>query len=189
MSDSGPKLGKLLSDPWQPRDAIHVAVIPVESGDDHLRPGQHVGLTANGKATGTPEKCIGVVDPFLPPGRAVGKGECFWLMLYPGTTTSMQHEWSHPAFPAGVTLTAEEKAESEAWLSKYIGEWFVDSSYTERKPMYKEVISSILRGGRGTIYGREEREASTEFWFHLERLIGRQISSSMRENTYFDCMC
>lgn len=89
-----PQVGKLI-DTDARRDAIHVAVAPVEAGED-LQPGQHVGVVA-GKAT-TSVAAIGVVDPFLT--EPVRAGQRFWLFLYPNTVTSLRHVWTHPAFMA-----------------------------------------------------------------------------------------
>jgi ABC-type nitrate/sulfonate/bicarbonate transport system substrate-binding protein len=89
-----PQVGKLIDSDAR-RDAIHVAVAPVEAAED-LQPGQHVGLVA-GLASGT-VAAIGVVDPFLT--EAVRKGQRFWLFLYPNTVTTLRHVWTHPAFMA-----------------------------------------------------------------------------------------
>jgi hypothetical protein len=82
------------------RDAIHLAVEPIEAGMD-LEVGSDVGVGADGKAyhKGYEFRVInpvGIVDPFLP--RSVKKGERFWLVVYPRMITSLRHVWSHPAF-------------------------------------------------------------------------------------------
>lgn len=87
-------LGKLITTE-QHRDAIHIAVAPVTAAA-HLQPGQHVGLDAKGEACALKVQPIGIVDPFLQ--GAVAKGQRFWLFLYPGSITSLRHEWTHPAF-------------------------------------------------------------------------------------------
>lgn len=79
------------------RDAIHLAVEPVEAGED-LEPGQDIGLELDGKAYAG-QRPVGIVDPFLP--RTVRKGERFWLVVYPRMITSLRHVWDHPAFPKG----------------------------------------------------------------------------------------
>lgn len=80
------------------RDAVHFALAPVEA-DCTLWAGQHVGLTAGGRATCL-ANChpIGIVDPFLK--GEVKKGQRFWLFLYPNTITGLRHSWTHPAFKA-----------------------------------------------------------------------------------------
>lgn len=84
--------GKKLNGPG-PRDAVHVACIPVKAGRP-LAPGEYVKVV-NGEAelSSTPD---GIVDPFLK--ELVHYGEWFWLLLLPGTVTGMRHEWSHPSF-------------------------------------------------------------------------------------------
>jgi hypothetical protein len=93
MSQNCPNLGKLI-DGDERRDAVHIAVAPVEAAQ-RLTPGQHVGLSDDGRAiaSGVP---IGVVDPFLT--TAVEPGQRFWLFMYPNTITSLRHVWTHPAF-------------------------------------------------------------------------------------------
>lgn len=174
------KLGSLLPNTWQPRDAVHVPVIPVEAADT-LLPGQHISLL-EGKAIPATGNGIGVVDPFLT--APVKTGEVFLLMLYPGTITALRHEWSHSAFPSITAVTGEERAESEAWLREFIGSRYKDDNLV---PMYKDVIEEIINGLHCTIYGREEHTPPpSEFWFHLERLTGRTFD---RDDMTFSCVC
>lgn len=91
-----PEVGKLLDASIVKRDAIHVAVAPLEAAMD-LKPGEHVGLTDEGRAVAGVET-IGIVDPFLE--ATVKEGERFYLFLYPGTITSLHHVWTAPAFEA-----------------------------------------------------------------------------------------
>jgi hypothetical protein len=111
MSDLQP--GRLIPTGSTPeRDAIHVAVAPVEVENfEHdepggLPPGTHVGLTRDRSwgdlpvVTADREDCselIGVIDPFLT--QPVRHGQRCWLYLYPNTVTSLRHDWMHPAFP------------------------------------------------------------------------------------------
>ena len=92
------KLGQIIEGE-QHRDAIHIAVAPVEAAEQFV-PGQRVGLLADGRASGKPfvDK-IGIVDPFL--RTDVEAGQRFWLWLTPYTITSLRHEWTHPAFEKG----------------------------------------------------------------------------------------
>lgn len=79
------------------RDAIHIAVAPVEAQWE-LGPGRPVTLNPAGKAIGCSyEKAVGIVDPFL--RGQVSPGQKFWLFLKPNTITSLRHDWTHPNFP------------------------------------------------------------------------------------------
>ncbi len=94
---NAPDIGKLIEGADARRDAIHVAVAPVEAAEE-LGPGRHVALRAGKAVHATGDDGIGIVDPFL---RApVLPGQRFWLFLYPNTITSLRHVWTHPAFMA-----------------------------------------------------------------------------------------
>lgn len=91
------------------RDAIHLAVEPIEAGED-LKPGEHIGiihqvdgLIVKNVAVSRYEhrdiKLLGIVDPFLPE-EGVKKGQSFWLVVYPRQISSLRHVWEHPDFPA-----------------------------------------------------------------------------------------
>ena len=83
--------------PYHKRDAIHIAVIPIEAGEV-LKPGQRVVLNQYKKAIATQSRwdSTGIVDPFL--DREVRKGEMFWLVLRQNTVTGMRHHWYHAEF-------------------------------------------------------------------------------------------
>lgn len=79
------------------RDAIHLAVEPVEAGMI-LEPGQQIGIGEDGLAYDKEGvKRLGIVDPFLP--ATVQKGSRFWLVVYPRQISSLRHVWEHPDFP------------------------------------------------------------------------------------------
>ena len=87
------------------RDAIHLAVEPVEAGQA-MAPGTHIGIvqgvawpTGHKLCLGTVVPYHGIVDPFLP--RLVRKGEKFWFVMAPRMVQSLRHVWEHPDFPAG----------------------------------------------------------------------------------------
>lgn len=102
VADNGPKLGAIIEGPCG-RDAVHVAVAPVEAYEE-MEPGTHVWLTPAGKAAyyapGTAVEPVGIVDPFLT--ESVKQGERFYLFLYPNTVTSLRHVWTHPSFAVKV---------------------------------------------------------------------------------------
>ncbi len=96
--DDLPKIGKLIEGHAY-RDAIHVAIAPVEAAE-RLSPGDHVALDDSGRALWTVERGVGIVDPFLL--GDVREGERFYVFLYPGSVTGIRHAWTHPAFKAKV---------------------------------------------------------------------------------------
>lgn len=98
--DNHPKIG-LLTDSTAQRDAVHVAVAPVQSAGI-LAPGQSVGILDGRAIAGG--NIVGVVDPFLE--KMVQPGDWFWLFLRPNTVTGVRHDWDHPDFPAPKTVPA-----------------------------------------------------------------------------------
>jgi hypothetical protein len=96
-TDALATLGSLIGD-GEKRDAIHLAVEPVECGARILHAGEHVKLVDGKAQKCLPGKGVGIVDPFLE--TEVIKGEKFWLVVYPRQITSLRHVWDHPAFPA-----------------------------------------------------------------------------------------
>jgi hypothetical protein len=108
MADNIPKLGKLITEEAS-RDAVHVAVAPVEAAY-RLRPGDHVGFLENGRV-GRCENPIGVVDPFLE--ELLNTGDRFYLFLYPNTVTNLHHEWTHPVFDSIKETTPEKEPDVE----------------------------------------------------------------------------
>lgn len=186
-TDALETLGTII-DATQKRDAIHLAVEPVEAWED-LNPGDHI-MVSDGKAGHGPLP-IGIVDPFL--AAPVKKGERFWFVMYPRMVTSLRHVWSHPAFPddtgAGISV---EKVASEAWLRE-----FCDRADC---PPYKELIP-LLMGGHGE-YGDSSAtieddylffsgtdahgEIPPEFWGHVEAVTGVKFVS---HPTMFSCSC
>ena len=96
------------------RDAIHLAVEPVEADCD-LAVGQSIGIV-NGVAYASGSKVSvivdqnytqkqvnvpyhGIVDPFLPRGPKAG--EKFWFIMAPRMVNSLRHVWEHKDFPKG----------------------------------------------------------------------------------------
>jgi hypothetical protein len=76
-TDALDTLGTIINNTQQ-RDAIHLAVLPIEAGCT-LHRGSHVGVSTDGKAYDAGVDFVGVVDPFLVGG--VNKGQWFWLVI------------------------------------------------------------------------------------------------------------
>lgn len=168
-------IGKIITT-QQKRDAIHVAIAPVVAAQN-LRQGQHVTLfggkaaiqgTKVGYKTVTTEN-IGIVDPFLlGPIRA---GEPFWLFLYPGSITSLRHEWLHPAFQD------KDGLEAKAWLEHFA---------TTNDLSYEELIT-IAESEFGVREGQDLYcNVPPEFWVFYELATGK---APLRKHEYFSCSC
>lgn len=103
--------GRLISNDDRQRDAIHIALAPVEAAEK-LSPGQHVGFVYSNDTNhvGSVSETIGIVDPFLT--QDVQPGQRFWLFLYPNSVTGLRHIWSHPAFHAAASFRMSEELSS-----------------------------------------------------------------------------
>lgn len=164
----------------QERDAIHVAVAPVVAGQT-LTPGEHVGITAD-KAYPTGKK-IGVVDPFLK--RDVPPGAVFWLFLYPGSITSLRHEWAHPAFTANAPTLP--KSDSEKWMRNW-AERNIQYGYGYAEIDAEGKYKFALQMGHDMSVGPNESaadEVNSEWWNHWEELTGEKG----QRDEYFSCGC
>lgn len=79
------------------RDAVHVPVVPMIAGCD-LCAGERVAVDP-----ANPARVIrtafgdvfGIVDPFLK--STIIAGTRCWVLLAPGSITSLRHDWDHPA--------------------------------------------------------------------------------------------
>lgn len=169
------KIGQIINSP-QNRDAVHMAIVPVEAGQ-LLVVGTHVGLL-DGLAvspygsTGAKRrslKPIGIVDPFLTDN--VPKGDKFWLFLYPGSITSLRHAWTHPEFSDDAELKQQFSARQ---LSQ---QWLEDFCEREGEGMSYE---GIVEGYSGSVDGFEP---SDEFKRHYLIATGEECPE------YFSCSC
>lgn len=193
-------IGKII-DRERHRDAIHVAVAPIEAAHE-LRPGDRIGIH-EGKAFGTAFgliQPIGIVDPFLT--HLVLPGQRFYMFLFPGSITSLRHEWEHPAFgkeaPAP-TAPAAEKAASEKWLREYarrVNPYYAapDGYYYEKtgKDESYEILMDDLAGNTITYHGvdmhsRSELIDEKELQHHASVVLGRPVNFDGFE--YFSCSC
>lgn len=95
-TDATDSLGTIHTKP-EHRDAIHLAVEPVEAGET-LQPGEEINID-NGIAVRAERGFgLGIVDPFLQVPFVV-KGQRFWFIMKPRQVHSLRHVWTHPAFP------------------------------------------------------------------------------------------
>jgi hypothetical protein len=178
-TDALETLGTLIG-PNEKRDAIHLAVIPVEAGCN-LAAGDHVGLK-DGKAF--KEDCaelIGIVDPFL--SLFVHKGQHFWLVIYPRVITSLRHVWTHPGLPDEVSSSiTPERAASEEWLRNRASSLGIS---------YREILDAGTDTDYPGCFGNDiegPREIEPEFWEHIQRVTGNAAPAHKRPD-WFRCAC
>jgi len=172
-------LGRL-ADANSERDAVHIAIVPMVAAED-LTAGQKVYVVDGEKAVATPPAtAIGVVDPFLSAGAR--KGERFWLCLYPGSITSLRHDWTHPAF----TPQESAKASSLKWLEGFAK--VIDYELSVFLGKMDEFYCSDR--DRFSTYGESmnDLEASwPEICFHYSNISGNKIDPG--HYVSFSCSC
>lgn len=176
-SVGGIGIGKLITTEKH-RDAIHIAVAPIEAAEQ-LNPGQHVGIENNmATAMAFP---VGIVDPFLE--KPVLIGEKFWLFLEPGSITSLRHMWTHPGFDA--EKPESETKEAELWLRLFAAKWEIDFDY-----MIEQVkMAEGLTAHNTDIHSWGETGCEEEFWEKVQIYTGETYSRDHRESVYFSCSC
>lgn len=164
------------------RDAVHVAVIAVKAAKT-LKPGLRVSIDKDGIASDGGEE-VGIVDPFL--RKPVLKHELFWLYLFPGTVSGMQHHWVHPSFLEKKDASPS-KTKSEEWLRSYAIRM---NLYDEPEEAFSRLIRGLLAGklhARGSdLHGRHELYDAYELQGHAEAYLGIRINWDEFE---FSCSC
>lgn len=203
-TDALTTLGTII-DKTQKRDAIHLAVEPVEAGM-HLKAGDHLTVTNRIAHRTSPGCGIGIVDPFLT--AEIEPGEIFWLVIYPRQINSLRHVWTHPALPdepimeesdqeVPPAITTLRKQQSELWLRK-----FIDGADC---PDYETVMELIDTGtlstsdseyysnggeytGEYLLFRGSDAHGTIplEFWDHAEIVLGRKLR---HRPEYFSCPC
>ena len=189
-TDALDTLGSIIG-PEEKRDAIHLAVFPVEAGE-LLQPGQHVSVfyeDGEGLAyRALPGKGVGIVDPFL--RQPVQADQRFWLVVYPREIASLRHVWEHPNFPPSgeapeLLVDPRNRGTSLLWLEAFSRERDIElgallTAARERRGINDEYL---------TIYGDDANgDIPDEFWHHIEILDDVRIPEPERAK-YFSCSC
>ncbi len=168
------------------RDAIHIAVEPVEAGES-LKPGEHITID-RGIATGTTiGNGIAIVDPYLV--DHVQTGQRFWALLYPRTIKSLRHVWSHPGLPDEPALGAfSAKSEAEAWIRQHADA--MGLSYGA----LLEFAGTWLEGDGWDGYRCSDSEHERDtfdaagFWPRYALVTGKSVPEDKR-HSFFTCAC
>lgn len=166
------------------RDAIHLAVVPVEAHED-LAPGNHV-VAPSGKAWRVlPGEGIGIVDPFL--DRPVRAGERFWLVIYPRKITSLRHVWSHPDVPEELPPTSPDPPSREVReATLQIRDMAADLECSVETLM--EGASVFLQSGEALWFGHDLDYSwdADKFWRCYETVTGKVVAD---KQFFFRCSC
>lgn len=183
MSDA--KLGSTLTGKEE-RDAVHVAILPVQVEDgQRLFPGQPIGIV-DGKASAWATDYIGIVDPFLT--ESVSGGDWFYACLYPGSITSLRHDWTHPVLaPGGNSTPDPQKRDAERWLRRYA---VLHNHYDSPDEAFDMLIRG-LREGTVLYVGEDmhsfgELEDPEDLKRYASIYLGTQIDW---DNFTFSCTC
>lgn len=210
-------IGQIITGQGQQRDAIHIAVVPMKVQDPNGR-GLYAGMRvklARGKVDTVrswdededPEDaCIGIVDPFIKTSwdSRINEGEEVWVFLFPGTITSLRHDWTHPRIPheappkpegCGLTeaqlvrwtemrLEGKVKIHSDKWMQEYC-----DSIDEDVKDIMDAAYDAVHHGGyysKGGKFGGMHLPG--EFWDHYYVLTGENVPDKGRMS-FFSCGC
>lgn len=194
-TDALETLGTII-DANQKRDAIHLAVLPVQAGD-RIWPGREVtirdGLAYEEEGAGG---AMGIADPFL--SDTILAGQWFWYIVKPRTINSLRHVWSHPAFPDEPGVEAvpddERKAASKQWLLDFVGradcpgfDALMDAVQGKFSPDEDGYGGGYIDGEYLHFNGSDAHgEIPREFWDHAEIYLGKKLS---HRPEYFSCSC
>jgi len=198
-------LGNLIEGDEQ-RDAIHVAVVPVESADQQLRPGARVGVSPDGKRASAAWSHVGIIDPFLE--TSVLSGEKCWLFLFPNTVTGMRHHWSHPSFdqaqPEPAVASEDSKQASWDWMREYArqhhshrNDWYHGWGGPYTAEQLIDFATDYLKTGEKHVQQGSEslrdsmwvEATSNEFWKHFEIITGITPANYLDDRVPFCCTC
>jgi hypothetical protein len=179
MSQDSTVLGELCPE-GAGRDAVHVAVLPIEAGEE-LGPGDKVRVMdgcAYGWSSG--EGLVGVVDPYL--DQIVRGGQRFYLFLLPRTITGLRHVWEHPDFPAEAPISAERGADE-----LYVARAAEMAGYSYDR--FLQMCEGAARDNDSVNTGDNEcYDVNTpELWDAVARLTGARHQN--RDHAYFSCAC
>jgi len=113
--DNARTIGQLVGH-WGVRDAIHCPIISA-TAKMNLNVGTPVIVLENGEAEQSDlMNCVGIVDPFL--GCYVQKGERFWVLVRPGSISSLTHTWTHRRIP-GFAEVVPDKEKARVRLEEF----------------------------------------------------------------------
>lgn len=184
--ENAPKLGAIIGrDENVDKDAIHVAIAPMVLARAAY-PNARVGVVA-GLADPQAAHRIGIVDPFLTEGASAG--DRVWVLLFPGTVTSLRHEWLHPAFAPEPTARISKEthvAKSEEWIVQH-----ANALGLSRDALMADAADWL---DIGDYFVQRDRTTwrdnfnPREFWHHYEIVMGTVVPEDKKGGMYC-CSC
>lgn len=179
------KIGKVLEGPG-PKDAIHVAVVPVLLAED-MHPGDWVRVVG-GKAYKADEKAIGVIDPFLDE-YLLFEDTWVYMLLIPNTITNLSHEWTLEEFDSNSAFEEIPRLDEDSvdWLEDFAH--MHNTSYDALVVKCLEALASDNEFPYITFYGRDIHEIPDGFWDHFRKATGLTVLESAAEKVDFTCSC
>jgi len=180
------KLGQIITGEAH-RDAVHIAVVPLEAGERLYR-GSEVRLKLDSHTIalqGDYFGGIGIVDPFLDT-YGVEKGQRFYCFLKPGSVTGMRHHWQHPSFDKPLQVSTNE---SERWLREFCDEWNFDWNELIREASSYSNDRYVVAQGTDLHSASELGKDEHLFWEHLEKYTGKKFDQNHRDDMGWSCSC
>ncbi len=175
---SSPDVLGRLADPKADRDAVHVAIIPVTCSHAKVHPGEPLKVSFGAVDKAGDGEWDGIVDPFLT--APVMPGERFYMVLKPGSITSLRHDWEHPAFKS-----SEEELEM-GWVREFAASLGVAfDTLWEGAGHYSEDENYYVSTGEIEVYG--DGQDWVKFWEIFCRRTGKKKPSY--EQGFFSCAC
>jgi len=227
--DAAQTIGTVLDYKTAERDAVHVALLPVVTREEALYPGCPIEVVGVDYEVGDDgdkrafyrvrsagysgrDRAHGVVDAFLTAPASVG--QVFYMMLKPGTVTSLRHAWVHPGVPEIAPKppetepqppTLKDKAEAEAWLRDWcemhsdvgfenlmaaVGHAYDIKELTDQTGGYtldSDDVRVRIDGNYMHFNGTDAHgHIDPELWVQLEKLTGRRFKNPPE---HFSCSC
>lgn len=124
MAHDNIQLGQLIDPLTKPqRDAIHIAVMPIQTNWSDFKPAQPIHIDAKREAHRVddthPQNAI--IDPFLKESTGFDR-VWVWAVLLPNTVIGMRHHWLHQTIPdSDGTVVDANMSEAERYLREAAG--------------------------------------------------------------------
>jgi len=159
------------------RDAIHVPIISVTAAETLSR-GESVSINAAMEAA----PCIGgigVVDPYLS-AQQVAKGEKVWILIRPGSISTLTHQWTHRLLPEAEAQIPDTELAGDR-LREFAER---ELGWTLEKMLEK--IEDVRNGGDPAVdWGFEGVSVYETFWDDFVKYTGKPDPNEEAQHFFF----